>query len=211
MVRRPDRGHRSPWHTLPSSAWRWCATSRLPCRTPSSPRWCWPITSSSPRSAPRCITADPYHPRRLRLTVSGPAPIGPATADHRQPAHPPGACAHPRDRHLTATQSRRSTTDLAWQDAPAGSGTLHHCLCLIPPGWCAGPGQSISPPCPKSGQYRVLVREYEYLSANYTIVTRQRAQDRHARAAETADLCRNRPTSTSRPIGGPGGTTGTTL
>ncbi|HMN59952.1 MAG TPA: hypothetical protein PJ988_06280, partial [Anaerolinea sp.] len=52
------------------------------------------------------LTADPYHPRRLRLTVSGPAPAGPdpgggqPAAPHLWPGGRPGLGRRPRrDRH----------------------------------------------------------------------------------------------------------------
>ena len=92
------------------------------------------------------ITADPYHPRRLRLTVSGPAPTGPAPLiTGGQPTTP----VHVPTRVEVTLQQRIPglTSDLAWEDAPAGTATLH-LSCRSRRVCCAGRAASISPPCP---------------------------------------------------------------
>ena len=97
--------------------------------------------------------------------------------------------------------------DLAWEDAPAGTATLIQLP--LPPGLLRWSGSIDFAALPQPGEYRVLIREYEYLSANYTINsgrgrTARRDQPKRLIYAETVLI-------DQALIGGPGGTTGTTL
>ena len=101
-------------------------------------------------------------------------------------------------------------TDLTWQDASAGSGTVTPLPVFDPTGLVRWTGTVNFATLPEAGQYRVLVREYEYLSANYTIVTRQgrkivqREQPKRLIYAEALEI-------DSALIGGPTSDTGTQL
>jgi hypothetical protein len=113
------------------------------------------------------VTADPHHPRTLRVVVSGAAPRGPLPAG---PGAPPNAA---QPTHVRVRVQRRGelNSDLAWDDAPAaeaavtqvyeGRGLNQPDLAL----W-AGAVQFASPPPP--GRYRLLIEEFEYISATYT-------------------------------------------
>jgi hypothetical protein len=63
------------------------------------------------------VTADPYHPRTIRVAVSGVAPRGPAPTVHAAPL-PKQVSEYPT-RISVRVQQRDATmeSDLAWSDA----------------------------------------------------------------------------------------------
>ncbi|HVN54467.1 MAG TPA: hypothetical protein VMT46_09060 [Anaerolineaceae bacterium] len=156
------------------------------------------------------VTADPYHPRTLRLTVSGPAPAGPAPeisgTRPSQAVHVPT--------QITVTIQRRDpaiSTDLGWEDAPAGAAAVHPLSPGIPGTLLRWTGTVDFATVPEPGQYRLLIREYEYLSANYTIPTAarrgrvtRREQPKRLIYAETVEI-------DTALIGGPATNTGTVV
>jgi hypothetical protein len=153
------------------------------------------------------ITADPYHPRSLHLTVSGPAPSGPAPViTGSQPTHPVSV---PTLVTITLQQRNPSIqTDLGWQDAAASAAAIF-ALPIDPSGLVRWTGTINFPVLPQPGQYRVLIREYEYLSASYTIPSGaprgrrvQRDQPKRLIYAESVEI-------DSALIGGPAGGMGT--
>jgi hypothetical protein len=113
------------------------------------------------------ITADPYHPRTLHLTVSGPAPSGPAPLIHG--AQPTNPVTVPTLVTVTLQQRNPSVqTDMGWQDAPAAVAGII-ALPVSPAGLIRWIGLINFGTVPPVGEYRALIREYEYLPANYTI------------------------------------------
>jgi hypothetical protein len=113
------------------------------------------------------VTADPYHPRLLRLTVSGPAPSGPAPTivgpQPTNPVHVPTLVEVTLQQRDPAVQS-----DLGWQDSPAATAAITALALPNPTGLVRWTGTIQFASLPAEGQYRLLVREYEYLSANFT-------------------------------------------
>ncbi len=115
------------------------------------------------------LTADPYHPRRLRLTVSGPAPVGPkpVNTSREQPSEPistPTRVEVSLQRRVSGLES-----DLAWQDAPAGHAVI---TATKPPvGLLRWSGEINFTTIPDPGEYRLVIREYEYISANYVVTS----------------------------------------
>jgi hypothetical protein len=154
------------------------------------------------------VTADPYHARSLHLTVSGPAPSGPAPtitgAKPDKPIHVPTL--------VTVSVQRRNaaiTSDLGWQDAPAGTATVHPLSTGLAGTLLRWTGTVDFPQLPEPGQYRLLIREYEYLSANYVVPTgTQRSKVPHGEQpkrliyAETVEI-------DAALIGGPAANAGT--
>ena len=69
------------------------------------------------------VTVDPYHPRRLRVTVSGVAPTGPAPVIFgTQPNHP---AKQPTVVSVTVQERTPGiATDLGWRDAAAGTAAV---------------------------------------------------------------------------------------
>lgn len=126
------------------------------------------------------VTADPYHPRRLRVTVSGIAPTGPTPSV----ATPP-----PADRINTPTrveitlQERDATmtSDLAWNDVPAGVATINEQHTPGQPALIRWTGTVEFAQRPEADRFRLLIREYEYVSANYTLTEPQQPGTRPLR------------------------------
>ena len=112
------------------------------------------------------IMADPYHPRQLRVTVSGVVPQAPV------PQTDPNVSAlvtTPTKIEVTVQQLDPTlNSDLAWQDVPQTAVTIAQ---ITPPGmdqsvlW-TGSINFAQPPA--ENQFRLLIREYEYVSAEYT-------------------------------------------
>ncbi len=155
------------------------------------------------------ITADPYHPRSLRLTVSGPAPSGPPPViSGTQPTHP--VTVPPL---VTVTLQQRDPsihTDLGWQDAPAAAAAIIS-LPINPAGLVRWTGAITFATLPEAGQYRVLIREYEYISAKDSITSGLQPgrrviheQPRRLIYAETVEI-------DAALIGGPASSIGTQL
>ena len=127
------------------------------------------------------VTADPYHSRTLRVTVSGPAPQGPVPKNQGVSKTP-----HPATQVFVSVQQRVGalSSDLAWEDA-AGAATIHtdfagalpdnHDLQL----WT---GTVTFAEQPKSGHYRLMISEYEYITAGSQVAASQSVGRRVAQA-----------------------------
>jgi hypothetical protein len=111
------------------------------------------------------VTADPHHPRTLRVVVSGLAPSGP----------PPGGPAPERPARPTHVQVRvqkRSPDggELGWQDAAAAEANIsqfYEGQGLYQPNlglWVGAVGFATAP---EAGAWRLLIEEFEYITANY--------------------------------------------
>lgn len=154
------------------------------------------------------VTADPYHPRHLRVTLSGPAPAGPAPLiSGAQPTEPVAA-----PTRVVITVQRRDPaiqSDLGWEDAPAGTAVVSPTPVVDASGRVRWTGTVSFTTLPEPGQVRLLIQEYEYLSANYTVVTpgrrgapARREQPSRLIYAETVEL-------DTALIGAPTGSVGT--
>jgi hypothetical protein len=111
------------------------------------------------------VSADPFHARTLRVTVSGPAPTGPPLQIvGPQPTTLPG---RPTLVAVSVQQFDETIgTDLAWRDAPELA-----TVTAESPGpndvlrWT---GRVTFAKLPSAGTCRLMIREHEYLSANWT-------------------------------------------
>jgi hypothetical protein len=114
------------------------------------------------------VTADPYHPRTLRLTVSGPAPTGPNPVNTSE--YPPTTPVNiPTLVEVTLQQRNPAVEgDLGWVDAPAATAAITSLTLPNPTSLIRWTGFVQFASSPAAGQYRLLVREYEYISAQYT-------------------------------------------
>src|SRR6185369_5729216 len=110
------------------------------------------------------VTADPYHPRRLRVTISGPVPLGPAPV---YPDIPPLRHRPSKPTEIVVTVQQREPAiagDLGWRDVAAGVASIavetdgqfatEKYLAL----WT---GSVQFTATPRQGQFRLLIREYE--------------------------------------------------
>ncbi len=120
------------------------------------------------------MTADPYHPRRLRVTVSGPVPLGPRPSYPDVPPLRPAPPTKPTQIVVTVQERAPAISgDLGWRDVPATTATImvdtdgqfasENYLAL----W-SGSVQFAA--APAQGQFRLLIREFEYVSADWAIV-----------------------------------------
>ncbi len=118
------------------------------------------------------ITVDPQAPRQLRVVVSGVAPQGPAAALKGEAAAIPLA---PRPTQIQMRVQRHDgqiASDLAWEDAPATTAQVAPLYDAPYPGqpdlemWA---GVVTFAPNRPPGRYRLLIEEYEHISADYTI------------------------------------------
>lgn len=107
------------------------------------------------------VTADPYHPRTVRVAVSGVAPTGPTLITRRAKKRPTQINVQVQQR-TPGVQS-----DLAWTDAPQTVATVtrdtaaHPELVL----W-AGTVKFAQPP--QLGQFRLVITEMEFISGSMT-------------------------------------------
>jgi len=111
------------------------------------------------------VTADPHHPRTLRVVVSGVAPRGPLpTGPGVKPARP----THVRVR----VQKRKAFGgDLGWGDAPAAEASatqFYEGPGIGQPDLALWVGAVTFASVPPPGAYRLLIEEFEYVSADYT-------------------------------------------
>jgi hypothetical protein len=117
------------------------------------------------------VTADPYHPRTIYVTVSGVAPRGPQPNGPGEPRP-----ARPTHIEVHVQQQSVSGSDLSWQDVPVSVATITQIY--------EGPG--VNQPemalwfgtisftsTPGPGQFRILVEEFEFISASYATPDRK--------------------------------------
>ncbi len=112
------------------------------------------------------VTADPYHPRTLRVVVSGVAPSGP-------PPEGPAAQKPARPTHVRVRVQKRTAiaSDLGWEDAAASDAVatqFYEGPGLGQPDLGLWVGAVTFASVPAPGDYRLLVEEFEYISAQYT-------------------------------------------
>ena len=112
------------------------------------------------------VTADPHHPRTVRITVSGVAPSGPAPSG-------PASNRPMRPTDVRVRVQRRSADggDFGWLDAPAAEATVtqfYEGQALYQPDLGLWIGAVTFAAAPAPGAYRLLIEEFEYVSANYS-------------------------------------------
>jgi hypothetical protein len=160
------------------------------------------------------VSADPYHPRRLRVTISGPAPRGPQPAVGMPP--PTEQVNVPTQIVVTVQQRNPAiTSDLGWEDIPPGVATISINTAGPAPGqpdlhlWS---GTVTFAQVPESDRYRLLIREYEYVSANYTtssgesrVARRVRLQPNRLIFAEVVEIDAALIAQPPQPVIGAGG------
>jgi hypothetical protein len=135
------------------------------------------------------LTGDPYSPGRLRLTVTGVAPGGPAPQISGQ--QPKQKVNQPTQIEVSVQQrDPQLDSDLGWQDAPAGTAQIQYQPFAGMPALVRWTGQVTFAKPPEPGKFRLLIREYEYLSANYVLADEQAVlrQPRRLVYAEAIDL-----------------------
>lgn len=123
------------------------------------------------------LSVEPGAPRQLRVVVSGVAPQGPPAA-FRRVAPPPSAAKRPTQIRVSVQRHDGGiASDLAWRDVDDPTVVV-----VTPLFDNVYPGQfdlemwagvvTFGPQAPE-GRYRLLIEEYEYISADYTIADAQ--------------------------------------
>jgi hypothetical protein len=119
------------------------------------------------------VTSDPFHPRTLRVVVSGVAPQGPPPVSEARPA-PPGPTPPPTEIRLHVQQRDPFfVSDLAWIDAGPGVATIT----VQQSGAASGQPDlelfaatvNFAQP-PAAGEFRLVIEEVEHVSADYTAI-----------------------------------------
>ena len=111
------------------------------------------------------VTADPHHPRTLRIAVSGVAPSGPPPT-----APAPDRPARPTHVQVRVQKQPAGGGELEWQDAPAAEATttqLYEGQALFQKDLGLWVGTVTFTTRPAPGAYRLLIEEFEYISANH--------------------------------------------
>jgi hypothetical protein len=125
------------------------------------------------------VTADPHHPRTLRVTVSGVAPRGPVATVRAEP-HPTSLS--PRPTRVGVRVQRRDPSvrsDLAWHDVDATVATVvvtHEGPAGAGPDLELWTGRVTFADRPAAGEFRLLVEEREFISARHAAVVDDRVQ-----------------------------------
>jgi hypothetical protein len=119
------------------------------------------------------VTADPHHPRTVRVVVSGVAPRGPAAVVQTQPM--PESLS-PRPTRIRIRVQQHDTvidSDLAWSDVAAGVATVStekDGAVAGDPDLAIWAGTVQFAARPAAGRFRLLIEEHEFISAIYTEV-----------------------------------------
>lgn len=113
------------------------------------------------------VTADPYHPQRLQVTISGIKPSGPLPQVSPVPTSPVQA----PTKIEVEVQQRDDTLsgDLAWQAVAANLVKVQEGSLLAIDSSVLWTGAVEFTQTPAADQFRLLIREYEYISADYTV------------------------------------------
>jgi hypothetical protein len=117
------------------------------------------------------VTADPHHPRTVRVVVSGVAPRGPAAVIQAEPLPEKFSSRPTRIRVRVQQHDDAINSDLAWNDVapdvakvtPEKDGPVASDADLAI--W-AGTVQFVNKPV--AGKFRLLIEEHEFISANYS-------------------------------------------
>ncbi|MEA2354610.1 MAG: hypothetical protein QOD61_739, partial [Solirubrobacteraceae bacterium] len=125
------------------------------------------------------VTADPYHPRTLRVAISGVAPRGPRARVHAEPL-PRNLAARPTQ--IEVRVQRRVAgleSDLAWEDVEAGGAEVQADFdgpVADQPDLILWAGSVTFARQPVAGDLRLVVEEREFISADHVVVEDDRVR-----------------------------------
>jgi hypothetical protein len=113
------------------------------------------------------VSADPYHPRQLQVTISGVKPDGPLPQFVPTPTHP--VTAPTRVEVEVQRFDDQIGSDLAWSTVGIDIATVQEGTLLNLDESVLWTGTVRFAELPAEGQFRLLLCEYEYISAEYTV------------------------------------------
>jgi hypothetical protein len=118
------------------------------------------------------VTADPHHPRSLQVVVSGIAPRGPQAMVSGEP-RPLVVSSRPTQIQIRVQNRDPSLkSDLAWLDVTpdvAQIKTSHDGSIAADPDLIMWAGRVEFAKLPRPGEFRLLIEEHEYISADYSL------------------------------------------
>jgi len=118
------------------------------------------------------VTSDPHHARTIRVAVSGVAPQGPRPIIRGQPPFQAENMRATRVRVRVQERDQTLQTDVDWRDVPQTVARIDVIKDGATPGdvdltlWL---GTITFSQLPEAGRYRLLIEEYEYISADYML------------------------------------------
>lgn len=118
------------------------------------------------------ITSDPHHAKTIRVVVSGVAPRGPRPVFHNQPGDKFGVHRPTQIRVRVQERDQTLPSDLAWNDAPPAVAKVTAGFDdFVPdqPSLALWTGSISFAKAPEVNRYRLLIEEFEYISANFTL------------------------------------------
>jgi hypothetical protein len=138
------------------------------------------------------VTSDPHHAKTIRVVVSGVAPRGPSPVFHGTPADKFGIQRPTQIRVRVQERDETLASDLAWSDVPASDAKITTGFDDLAPGqpsltlWA---GSVAFAKIPEPGRCRLLIEEFEYVSANFMLQEGRAVQPpRRLIYAETFEL-----------------------
>ena len=118
------------------------------------------------------VTSDPHHAKTIRVVVSGVAPRGPDPVFHGQPADKFGVHRPTQIRVRVQQRDEALASDLAWNDVPPTVAKVtadFDDFVQNQPNLALWAGSISFAKTPEVSRYRLLIEEYEYVSANFTL------------------------------------------
>ena len=116
------------------------------------------------------VTSDPHHAKTIRVVVSGVAPRGPQPMFQGQPAEKLGVHRPTQVRVRVQEHDENLASDLAWHDVPdtvAKVTSESDDFVADQASLAMWAGRVTFAQLPKVGRYRLLIEEFEYVSANF--------------------------------------------
>lgn len=117
------------------------------------------------------VTADPYHARTIRVTVSGVGPRGPQPVVQSQALPKHEALTPTRIRVRAQQRDDAIASDLAWNDVGADAAKVAATIdghSPADPDLVMWSGTVTFAQKPAAGQFRLVIEEHEFISATYT-------------------------------------------
>lgn len=126
------------------------------------------------------VSADPHHPSKVRVAVSGVAPRGPVARVQATPIPAEKSLSQTATRITLRVQQRDASIggDLGWQDAPAALAAV----VALRDETVGGADLALRTfevtfaERPAAGRFRLVIEEHEFISANYMAGTRDRPE-----------------------------------
>jgi hypothetical protein len=116
------------------------------------------------------VTSDPHHAKTIRLVVSGVAPVGPKPIFHGQPPEKLGVHSPTQISVRVQVRDENLASDLAWHDVPSNvAKVIQDFSVVFESNLVRWAGWVTFGETPQVGRYRLLIEEFEYISASFPL------------------------------------------